>query len=99
DDELAAAVKRSAGEPSVGVAKALLDAGAIDDDTLRGVANEHAIDAVFDFLRWSDGDFSFAVGEVGPDDVGISVPVEELVAAAKSRLDSWEQACKAVPSS
>jgi hypothetical protein len=99
DDDLAAAVKRSEAEPNIGVAKALLEAGAIDAQTLRDVANEHAVDAVFDFLRWADGDFSFSVGEVGPDDVGISVPVEELVTASKSRLESWEQARKAVPSS
>ncbi len=98
DDELASAVRRAEAEPGIGVARALLEAGAIDSDTLHAVANEHAVDAVFDFLRWADGDFSFSVDEQGPDHVGISVTVDDVVAQAKSRLESWEQACQMVPS-
>jgi hypothetical protein len=53
---------------------------------------------VFDLLRWSEGDFSFTVDEPGPDDVGISLGVEPVVNDARSRLESWDHACRVVPS-
>jgi hypothetical protein len=92
DADLAAAVTRAEAESGVGVARALLDAEAVEAETLRTLANENTIDAVFDFLRWSDGDFSFSPDEQGPDDVGIALPVEDVVAAARSRLEAWDVA-------
>jgi Domain of unknown function (DUF4388) len=97
DNELAAAVDRAANE-GVGVGRALLDAGALDVDFLRGMVAEQAVDAVFDFLRWADGDFSFTVDEPGPDDVGVSLGVEPIVNDARSRLESWDHACRIIPS-
>jgi len=96
DDALAAAVERAA-SGTIGVARALLEAGAVDGDMLRAMVSEQAIDAVFDFLRWSEGDFSFSLDEPGPDDVGVSLGVEELVNDARSRLESWERACQVIP--
>jgi hypothetical protein len=97
DAELGAAVERAAAE-GVGVSRALLDAGAIDLDLLRALVAEQAVDAVFDFLRWADGDFSFTVDEPGPDDVGVVLGVEPIVSDARSRLESWERACRVIPS-
>ena len=34
------------------------------------LALEQAVDAVFDLLRWPNGDFAFGMGEENPDDVG-----------------------------
>jgi hypothetical protein len=97
ETELTAAVERAASE-GIGVSRALLDAGAVDPDFLRSLVAEQVVDAVFDLLRWSEGDFSFTVDEPGPDDVGISLGVEPVVNDARSRLESWEHACRVVPS-
>ena len=97
ETELSAAVERAANE-GVGVSRALLDAGAVDPDFLRSLVAEQVVDAVFDLLRWSEGDFSFTVDEPGPDDVGISLGVEPVVNDARSRLESWDHACRIVPS-
>ena len=97
ETELSAAVERSANE-GIGVSRALLDAGAVDPDFLRSLVAEQIVDAVFDLLRWSEGDFSFTVDEPGPDDVGISLGVEPVVNDARSRLESWDHACRVVPS-
>ncbi|MGH8888796.1 MAG: DUF4388 domain-containing protein [Acidothermaceae bacterium] len=96
DDALTAAVDRAAAG-DIGVARALLEAGAVDGDMLRAMVSEQAVDAVFDFLRWAEGDFSFSLDEPGPDDVGVSFGVEELVTDARSRLESWERACQVIP--
>lgn len=95
--ELSAAVERAANE-GIGVSRALLDAGAVDPDFLRSLVAEQVVDAVFDLLRWSEGDFSFTVDEPGPDDVGFSLGVEPVVNDARSRLESWDHACRVVPS-
>jgi hypothetical protein len=97
ETELSAAVERAANE-GIGVSRALLDAGAVDPDFLRSLVAEQVVDAVFDLLRWSEGDFSFTVDEPGPDDVGISLGVEPVVNDARSRLESWDHACRVVPS-
>ncbi|HTC70249.1 MAG TPA: DUF4388 domain-containing protein, partial [Acidothermaceae bacterium] len=75
-----------------------LDAGAVDAELLRSLVAEQAVDAVFDLLRWSEGDFSFTVDEPGPDDVGFSLGVEPIVNDARSRLETWEHACRVIPS-
>jgi Domain of unknown function (DUF4388) len=97
DDELTAAVERAAND-GIGVGRALLDAGAVDAELLRSLVAEQAVDAVFDLLRWSEGDFSFTVDEPGPDDVGYSLGVEAIVNDARSRLETWEHACRVIPS-
>jgi hypothetical protein len=91
------AVERARSE-GVGVGRALLDAGAVDDALLRSVVTDQAVDAVFDFLRWSDGEFSFGLDEVSPDDVGVRLATDEVIAEARSRLDVWERACRIIPS-
>jgi len=97
DDELAAAVERAVAD-GIGVGRALLDSGAIDAQLLHDLVSEQAVDAVFDFLRWSEGDFSFTVDEPGPDDIGVALGVEPIVTDARSRFETWERACRVIPS-
>ena len=97
EDALSAAVDRAA-EEGIGIGRALADASAIDAELLRAMVAEQAVDAVFDFLRWADGDFSFSIDEPSPDDIGVQLGVEELVNDAKSRLEPWEHACQVIPS-
>jgi hypothetical protein len=83
--------------PETGLARALLDLGAVDGEALRALAAEHATDAVFDLLRWPDGEFAFVVDEADPDDLGASLPVEEIVAEGRRRLETWPQLTESVP--
>ena len=89
DDALAAAVVRVKKE-SCGLAWALADSRAVDSATVRGLAVEQATDAVFDLLRWTDGDFAFVVDEGDPDDVGATLAVEDILTEARRRIESWE---------
>ncbi|MCU1674273.1 MAG: hypothetical protein JWN77_2386 [Frankiales bacterium] len=88
DDALAAAVARVRAE-SCGLARALADADPAVADTGRDLAVEQATDAVFDLLRWADGEFAFVVDEPDPDDLGASLPVEDVVTEARRRIESW----------
>ncbi|MFN2523852.1 MAG: DUF4388 domain-containing protein, partial [Mycobacteriales bacterium] len=88
DDALAAAVARVRAE-SCGLARALADADPAVADTARDLAVEQATDAVFDLLRWPDGEFAFVVDEADPDDLGASLPVEDVVTEARRRIESW----------
>jgi hypothetical protein len=97
DEALSSAVDRAAAE-GVGIGRALADASAIDAELLRAMVSEQAVDAVFDFLRWADGDYSFSIDEPSPDEIGVQLGVEELVNDARSRLESWEHACQVIPS-
>ena len=62
------------------------------------LALEQAVDAVFDLLRWPNGDFAFGMGEENPDDVGLVVPAEQIVGEATTRRESWEALSRLIPS-
>jgi hypothetical protein len=97
DAGLDKALKAVETDPAVGIGKAAHDAGAIDDGVLHEVVVEQATDAVFDLLRWTRGDFAF-VEEANPDDLGVSLNVEEVITEGRRRLEEWESLTKAVPS-
>ena len=90
DDALTHAVERAANDPGIGLAKALFEAGAVDETALHTLVSEQAIDSVFDLLRWPEGDFGFVVDEGNPDDLGVSLPVDDVVTEARRRLDYWQ---------
>ena len=98
DDALRAAVALSAEGQATGVSRALLDAGAVDADAVRTAGREQVVDAVFDLLRWVDGDFAFTVDQPNPDEVGVVVPVEEAVAEATARQEAWGAVSTVIPS-
>jgi hypothetical protein len=95
---VSAAVDRVVNGGGLGLVRALSEAGAVDENVLREVLAEQIVDAVFDLLRWPDGDFAFAVDESNPDDIGLALPVDELVAEARRRIDYWGQISQVVPS-
>ena len=66
--------------------KALLEHGAVDAELLRQAVTDQSVDAVFDLLRWQQGDFAFVVEEINPDDVGVTVSIEAILADAESRI-------------
>jgi hypothetical protein len=98
DDVLAEAVEKVLDEPGSGLAKALADSGRLDGETLKRLAAEQATDAVFELLRWPDGDFAFVVDEHDPDDVGASLSVEEVVAEGQRRMDALAELTERIPS-
>ncbi|MFL6179215.1 MAG: DUF4388 domain-containing protein [Actinomycetes bacterium] len=97
DAALRRAVERCTSE-GAGVARALVEGGAIDAALVQRLALEQAVDAAFDLLRWPNGDFAFAMGEDNPDDVGLSVPADQVVADATARRDSWDALSRLIPS-
>jgi hypothetical protein len=97
DAALRRAVERAAHD-RVGVARALVEAGAVDAETVRTLAAEQTVDAVFDLLRWVQGDFAFALDETNADDVGIALPADQVVAEATRRRQLWDSVSKVIPS-
>ncbi len=97
DSALRRAVERAAAD-GAGVARALLEAGAVDGALVQRLAMEQAVDAVFDLLRWPNGDFSFGMGDENPDDVGLAVAADQIVGEATSRRDGWESLSRMIPS-
>lgn len=89
DDDLRAAVEQVAGSDGIGVARALRDAGAIEEGELHTLVCEHVVDTVFDLMRWTEGVFEFVLDEANFDDVGVVREVDEVVTEARQRLESW----------
>ena len=58
---------------SVGVARALRGGRRVSSRAAAAGRTEQAVDAVFDLLRWPEGDFAFDVDEPNPDDVGVAL--------------------------
>ncbi|HVF19152.1 MAG TPA: DUF4388 domain-containing protein [Mycobacteriales bacterium] len=97
DDALNLAVDAVKGDSGTGLAKALKDVGAVEEGVLHEHVVEQATDAVFDLLRWTVGEFTFVVDQPNPDDLAVSLVVEELVTEGRSRLEKWEELTKKVP--
>lgn len=98
DEALAHAIQVALSGEGVGVVRALLDQGAVDPELLRVAAGDQSVDAVFDLLRWQNGDFAFVMDEGNPDDVGVSMSVEAVLADAEARRASWDSVSQEVPS-
>jgi hypothetical protein len=92
DATLADAVSRVSADPSCGLARALAESGSLSEEFARALAVEQASDAVFDLLRWPDGEFAFVVDEADPDDLGATVAVEDVVAEGQRRMQTWAEA-------
>ena len=97
DTQLSMAIDAVKADPATGLGKAVHDAGAIDDGVLHEIVTEQATDAVFDLLRWTRGDFAFHADEANPDDLGVSLNVEEVITEGRKRLEEWDTLTKAVP--
>ena len=99
DDSLSAAIAAVNEGEGLGVVRALLESQAVDADFLRKAATDQLVDAVFDLLRWTAGDFAFVMGEGNPDDVGVSLGIETVLGDAEARRSTWETVSQVVPSS
>ena len=99
DDVLADAVEKVLADPSTGLARALADSGRLDGELLKVLAAEQATDAVFELLRWPDGDFAFVVDEEDPDDLGATLAVEDVVTEGRRRIEALGDLTEKIPSS
>jgi len=97
DAALRQAVAR-ANSGGVGVARALLEAGAVEPELMRQAATDQVVDAVFDLLRWPEGEFGFDQSALDVDDVGISLDHLRVLAEAQARGEAWAQLEALVPS-
>ncbi|MFC6238347.1 DUF4388 domain-containing protein [Longivirga aurantiaca] len=97
DNALRQAVSRAVSAGG-GVARALLESGSVDPDLLRQAADDQTVDAVFDLLRWSAGDFAFDPGASDPDDIGLAVEHGRVLAEARARVEAWASLIVVIPS-
>jgi hypothetical protein len=76
----------------------LVAQGAVSAEAVTPVATAQLHDAVFELLRWPEGDFAFAVDEQDPDDVGLRLAPDEVVSRASEQRERWDAAAERVPS-
>ncbi|MCW2605588.1 MAG: hypothetical protein JWO60_281 [Frankiales bacterium] len=98
DATLAKAVERVSHKEGAGLGRMLADTAPLDAETVRTLASEQAVDAVFDLLRWAEGEFAFVADEKDPDDLGATLSVEQVVTEARRRLEAWPGLAAVVPS-
>jgi hypothetical protein len=77
----------------------LIRLGYLTKEQLEVFVEEQIQDAVFEMLRWTDGEFDFQPGVVFPEeDIGLSISTEELIMEGSRRLNEWNRIEKKIPS-
>jgi hypothetical protein len=78
----------------------LVDEGYVDADVLEGFVGDQITDALFELLKWDDGELRFEPDENrGEVDLGLYVPVDKAMGDAEKRLDAWGRIRDKIPSS
>ncbi len=81
-----------------GLVTHLLAVGAVDPELAQEAAAEQTIDAVCELLRWTEGDFAFALAVSDPDDAGVAIPAAEAIRLADEREAGWADVATLIPS-
>lgn len=77
----------------------LVDEGYLEASVLESFIREQASGALFDVMRWEEGDLRFEPDEhVADADLGITIPVESILADAEKRLVLWNRIKEKIPS-
>lgn len=77
----------------------LIDEGYLEADALDHVLREQIADALFDLMRWDDGELRFeSDAPCAEADLGVSVPVDTVLADAGKRLEMWRLIRERIPS-
>lgn len=77
----------------------LIDEGYLESAVLESFVRETVSDALFDLMRWEDGALRFEPDECSADaDLGLTVPVEGVLADAGKRLEMWNRIKEKIPS-
>ena len=84
--------------PEKRVGDLLVEKGYISTEMLDTFIKEQIQDAIFNLLQWDRGNFAFESGESSPQEVGLSVSVENLIMENSRRLEEWEVIQRKIPS-
>lgn len=77
----------------------LVDEGYLEESVLEQFIREQASDAMFDLLRWEQGNLKFVPDETSVEnDLGIGVAVDSVLADAEKRLQLWNRIKEKIPS-
>ena len=77
----------------------LVDEGYLEAGVLEYTLREQLADALFDLLRWDEGELRFESEAPCDDhDLGFSVPVDVVLADADKRLEMWRRIKDKIPS-
>jgi hypothetical protein len=77
----------------------LVDEGYLEADVLERFVAEQVADALFDLMRWDEGELRF-----DPDDhcesadIGMTVAVDDVLEEADRRLEQWNRIREKIPS-
>lgn len=98
ESELEAALEATErGTVDGGVVAALVDAGAVDAETVTDFRRQQAEDAVFSLMRLSDATFHVDVGEPPSVPAEVELNTEQLVVEGGRRLSEWAEIRRRVP--
>lgn len=75
----------------------LVEKGYISDELLNTFLKEQIQDSIFNLLQWDRGTFSFENDVVSPQEVGLSVSVENLIMESSRRIEEWEVIRRKIP--
>jgi hypothetical protein len=76
----------------------LVDEGYLEAGVLERVLREQIADALFELLRWDDGELRFESDATCAEaDLGVSVPVDTVLADADRRLELWHLIKEKIP--
>ncbi|MBW3589104.1 MAG: DUF4388 domain-containing protein [Actinobacteria bacterium] len=84
--------------PEKRVGDLLVEKGYISKEMLDTFIKEQIQDAIFNLLQWDMGTFSFQADETSPQEIGLSVSVENLIMENSRRLEEWEVIQRKIPS-
>lgn len=76
----------------------LIEKGFVSKEILDTFLKEQIQDAIFSMLQWEVGTFDFLDGEDAPQEVGLSVSVENLIMESSRRIQEWEVIHRKIPS-
>ena len=97
DEAFASAAEQLADDPGAGLARLMAEKADLAAEDAKRIAADQIADAVFDLLRWPEGAFAFVVDEADTDDLGVELPLEQVVEEGKRRLDAWPAIAEQVP--
>ncbi len=76
----------------------LVDEGYLEADVLEHAVRDQIADALFDLLRWEEGELRFESDATCAEaDLGLSVPVDTVLADAEKRLEVWHRIREKIP--
>lgn len=77
----------------------LVDEGYLEIDVLEGFIAEQIVEALFELMRWDEAQLRFEPDDACADvDLGIALPVEQIVPDVEKRLEAWGRIREKIPS-